>query len=92
MIVGLFFLYSIYYGKSGYKELEKWAKRKGFTILNYELRHFKTGPYFFSDRKRIQRVFYVTLEDKDGTSTKAWVKIGGTLGLLSNEVEVKWDG
>jgi hypothetical protein len=80
------------YGKSGYRELEKWAMSEGYTILESELRLFKTGPFFFSGRTRIQRVFYVTLEDKDGKCSKAWIKLGGIIfGLLSGKVEVKWE-
>ncbi len=94
IVAAIFFhLYWTCYRKSGYKELEKWAMRKGYTILNSELRWLKTGPFFFSGRSRLQRVFYVTLEDKNGKCSKAWIKLGGVVfGLFSNEVEVKWEG
>jgi len=41
------------FGRSGYRELEKWALKEGYTILDSELRLFKTGPFFFSGRTRI---------------------------------------
>ena len=93
LTVGIgFHLFWTYYRKDGYRELEKWADRQGYTILYSELRHFKTGPFFLSTRSRLQHVFYVTLEDKEGKQSKAWIKVGGViLGLLSNEIEVKWE-
>jgi len=89
--IGFYFFWACY-RKSGYRELEKWADRQGYTILYFEQRHLKTGPFFLSTRSRLQHVFYVTLEDKEGNQSKAWIKVGGViLGLLSNEIEIKWE-
>jgi hypothetical protein len=88
----LFYAYLGHYKEKSKKRLNKWAKENGYIILSCESRQFKTGPFFISSRTRSQPVFYVTLEDKDGTELTAWIKIGNALfGLLSDEVKVKWE-
>ena len=87
-----FHCYWAYYKDSGQRELEKWAYRKGYTILHSELRNFKTGPFFISNRSRLQRVFYATLENDEGKRSNAWIKIGGVAsGLFSDRIEVRWE-
>ena len=73
-----------YFRNSGLREVEKWAKKEGFEIISSEFRWVIRGPYFISSSNS-QRIFYVTLKDKTGSTKKAWVKVGGFfLGLLSD--------
>jgi hypothetical protein len=71
--------------------LQKWADGNGYTLMQAELRLFRTGP-FFLNTTRSQVVYYVTILDALGRERKGWVKVGSWLiGLWSNQAEVKWD-
>lgn len=91
IVIG-FYQYWRYYEKSGLQALEKWALKNGYSILNSEIRNYKTGPFFLSRMSRLQRIFYVTVQDKSGKQSNAYVKIGSSIfGLLLSEVDVKWE-
>jgi hypothetical protein len=71
--------------------LEQWARRHGYRILSQEYCYFFKGPFFWTSSKD-QVVYYVTVEDEEGRQRKGWVRCGGYfLGLLSDNVEVRWD-
>ncbi len=71
--------------------LHQWAERHGYRIVQQEYRNFFKGPFFWTSSKG-QTVYYVTVEDRAGHRRNGWVRCGGWfLGLLSNDVEVRWD-
>ena len=70
--------------------LHQWAAQNRYRIIRQEYRFFK-GPYFWSSTKG-QTVYYVVLEDSDGKTRSGWVRCGSWwFGLLSDNVEVRWD-
>jgi hypothetical protein len=71
--------------------LQRWADQNGYRIVQRERRAFFRGPFFWTTgHNRV--VFYVTVEDAHGQQRNAWVRCGGWfLGLLSNNVDVRWD-
>ena len=95
IIFAVFFLifltiFMTYFRNSGQREVDKWAKKKGYEIISSEFRWVKKGPYFISSNT--QRVFYLTLKDKNGIIKNAWVKVGGVFfGLLSDIIDITWD-
>ena len=90
IVVGLT-IYTTYHKSSGEKALQKWAEREGHTIIDSEWKWALYGPFFFTCTSQSQRVFKVTLRTKDGRLRKAWVRLGGYfLGLMSDQVDVKW--
>lgn len=71
--------------------LHEWAKRHHYGILRQEYRWFFKGPFFWTS-SRGQTVYYVVVEDRHGNQGQGWVRCGGWfLGLLSDEVEVRWE-
>src|SRR5262249_36093276 len=49
------------------------------------------GPFFWTSTKA-QTVYYVFVEDSDGNKRSGWVRCGSCwFGLLSDNVEVRWD-
>ena len=79
-----------HYGR-GSSLLEQWAQGHGYRILSQEYCHFLKGPFFWTSSKD-QVVYYVTVEDQEGRKRKGWVRCGGYFfGLLSDNVEVRWD-
>jgi hypothetical protein len=71
--------------------LHQWAEKNGFRIVRQEYRSFFKDPFFWTSSKG-QTVYYVVVEDSAGTQRSGWVRCGGWwLGLLSDNVEVRWD-
>jgi hypothetical protein len=71
--------------------LHQWAAQNGYRIISQQYRNFFKGPFFWTSGKG-QTVYYVVVEDSIGNSRRGWVRCGGWfLGLLSNNVEVRWD-
>jgi hypothetical protein len=71
--------------------LQAWADENGYTILRREYRVLFKGPYTWTSR-RGQTVCRVAVQDKAGHVLGGWVRCGGRwLGLLSPEVDVRWD-
>ena len=71
--------------------LQQWAQRNGYRLVRREYRSFFKGPFFWTT-SRGQTVYYVTVEDAEGNRRSGWVRCGGWfLGLLSDNVEVRWE-
>jgi hypothetical protein len=69
----------------------RWAAQHGYQILHYEYRTFRRGPFFWTT-SRGQTVYYVEVLDGQGERHKGWLRCGGWfVGLLSNQVEVRWE-
>jgi hypothetical protein len=70
--------------------LDRWAERNGYRVIEADYRKFFRGPFFWTSAKG-QTVYRVTVEVKGGVRT-GWVRCGSWwLGLLSEQVEVRWD-
>jgi hypothetical protein len=68
----------------------KWAAQNKYLILRQEHRFFK-GPYFWTSSKG-QTVYYVVVQDPNGNKRSGWLRCGSWwFGLLSDNVEVRWD-
>jgi hypothetical protein len=79
-----------HFGRSG-SLLRQWAARNDYRIIRKEYRSFFKGPFFWTSTKG-QVVYYVVVEDSAGASRSGWVRCGGWwFGLLSDNVEVRWD-
>jgi hypothetical protein len=71
--------------------LHQWAAQSGFRIIRQEYRNFFKGPFFWTST-RGQTVYYVVVEDSVGNQRSGWVRCGSWwFGLLSDNVEVRWD-
>lgn len=72
--------------------LDGWAQREGLQLLQVERRYMRRGPFFWSTSKG-QEVFFVqVLDSRSGQVRPAWVRVGGWWrGLLSDQVDVRWD-
>jgi hypothetical protein len=71
--------------------LDQWAERNGYEIVRREHRSFFKGPFFWTST-RGQSVYYVVVEDEAGNRRSGYARCGGWwFGLLSNNVEVRWD-
>ena len=71
--------------------LGEWASRNGYTIVSAERRYFSKGPFFWTT-SRSQVVFRVQVQDASGYVRNGWVRCGSWwLGLMSDQVEVRWD-
>jgi hypothetical protein len=71
--------------------LDQWAEENGYRVLSREYRSFFKGPFFWTS-SRGQTVYYVTVQDKAGNRRSGWVRCGSWfLGLLSDNVEVRWE-
>lgn len=81
----------VWHYSRGSSLLEQWARRNGYRILSQDYCHFFKGPFFWTSTKD-QVVYYVTVEDEEGRQRNGWVRCGGYfLGLLSDNVEVRWE-
>jgi hypothetical protein len=79
-----------HFGRSG-ALLNQWAADNGYRIIRQEYRTFFKGPFFWTSTKG-QTVYYVVVEGAGGNRRRGWVRCGGWwLGLLSDNVEVRWD-
>lgn len=71
--------------------LQQWATQNGYRIIRQEYRNFFKGPFFWTSAEG-QTVYYVVLEDTAGNKRRGWVRCGSWwFGLLSDNVEVRWD-
>jgi hypothetical protein len=71
--------------------LHRWAAQSGLRIIRQEYRNFFKGPFFWTSTKG-QTVYYVVVEDSAGNTRSGWVRCGSWwFGLLSDNVEVRWD-
>jgi hypothetical protein len=71
--------------------LHQWAAKNNYRIIRQEYRNLFKGPYLWTSAKG-QTVYYVLIEDSVGDQRNGWVRCGGWwFGLLSDEVEVRWD-
>ena len=71
--------------------LHQWAEKGGYRIIRQEYRTFFKGPFFWTST-RGQTVYYVVVEDSEGNQRRGWVRCGGWwFGLLSDNVEVRWE-
>ena len=71
--------------------LHKWAAQNSYRIVRQNYRVFFKGPYFWTSPKG-RTVYYVVVEDSDGNKRSGWVRCGSWwFGLLSDNVEVRWD-
>ena len=71
--------------------LHQWAEKGGYRIIRQEYRTFFKGPFFWTST-RGQTVYYVEVEDSKGNRRSGWVRCGGWwFGLLSDNVEVRWE-
>jgi hypothetical protein len=90
--IAVFLMFSIVwrFQRSG-SLLQQWAEQNGFSIIDQEYHSFFKGPFFWTSSKG-QMVYYVTVKDSEGTIRRGWVRCGGWfLGMLSDNVEVRWD-
>jgi hypothetical protein len=72
--------------------LQKWADAHQYQILNKQLKLFRRGPFFWTTSKN-QVIYRVALQDTQGNVREAWARCGGFwMGLLSDKVDVRWDG
>ena len=70
--------------------VQQWAEQNGFRLIECQRRSIFKGPYFFAN-SRIQEVYEIRVEDRDGNVRHGYVRVGGFVtGLLSNRVDVKW--
>jgi hypothetical protein len=71
--------------------LQAWAAEHGLRIVSQQYCWFRKGPYFWTS-SRNQTVYHVTVEDEAGNIRRGYVRCGSwLLGLLSSEVDVRWD-
>lgn len=73
------------------KMLNTWAADHGYRILDAENRWFRRGPFFWTSGKG-QTVYRIMVRDRDGDTREGWARCGSYwMGLLSDQVEVRWD-
>ena len=71
--------------------MSQWAQANGLTLVSEERCWFFKGPFFWTSGKS-QMVYYVTVRDPAGRTRHAWVRCGGYfLGMLSDNMDVKWE-
>jgi hypothetical protein len=71
--------------------LDGWARSQGFRIVSREKCLFFKGPFFLTTAKG-QDVYYVTVKDAQGQTRRGYVRVGGLFfGMLSENVEVRWE-
>lgn len=80
------------WGKSRSRSmLEQWAAMNGVRLLDAEARGLFRGPFFWTTSKS-QTVYRITVQYPDGAVRQGYARCGGwLLGLLSDNVEVRWD-
>ncbi len=95
LFIALFVVFAVvamlwHFGRSS-SLLQQWADENGYRVIDKEYRTFFRGPFFWTTSKG-QTVYYVTVEDDEGRIRRGWVRCGGWfLGLMSDNVEVRWD-
>ena len=70
--------------------VERWAKEKGYQLLQAESRLFRRGPFLWSGKG--QAVYKVSVLDEHGRRRDGWARCGHWfLGMVVERVEVKLD-
>lgn len=86
LVLGLNYLAS----RKARQLIHGWADACGYRILNLEFRWFRRGPFFWTSGKG-QLVYYVVLMDQD-QRRQAFVRCGSFwLGMLSDNMDVRWE-
>jgi hypothetical protein len=86
-LLGLFF-YSFFTRSRSF--VERWAEKKGYQLLQAEMRLFRRGPFFWSSKG--QTVYRVAVLDEQGRERGGWVRCGHwILGMAVEHVEASWD-
>lgn len=87
-----FVLLSILWGSSrGTSMLDQWAQANGLQIVSREECWFFKGPFFWTST-RGQKIYRVSVLDRDGRTRSGYVRCGGYwLGLWSDHVDARWD-
>jgi hypothetical protein len=73
--------------------LAAWAEENGFAILKKGGRNPLNSPF----KARVvagepTAIVFIEIRDRKGRSRKGWVRLGGWYtGLLSDQVEVRWE-
>jgi hypothetical protein len=68
-----------------------WAGESGMRVLQLEQRWFRRGPFTWNSGKS-QLVFHVTVLH-EGARRSAFIRCGGWfLGMLSEQMDVRWTG
>jgi len=71
--------------------LNKWAQEHGYRIVRRSYRWFLRGTFIWSIFSKAS-IYRVTIEDEEGDQRSGWVRCGGWFwGILSDDVEVRWD-
>jgi hypothetical protein len=71
--------------------LRQWADGNGYRIVKSSYRTAWRGPFAWTSSKG-QTVYRVIVQDPAGNHRTGWVRCGGYLvGLLSDQVEARWD-
>lgn len=55
--------------------LERWAQANGYRLIHSERRYLRKGPFFWRSGKG-HEVFYVTVEDQQGSTHHGYVRCG----------------
>ena len=71
--------------------LQKWATENGYQFVQVQARPFPIkSPFSWTSKN--QRVYQVVVQDEQGYERCGWLRLGGySSGLLSDQVEVRWD-
>jgi hypothetical protein len=79
-----------HFGRS-HSLIHLWAERNGYRLLESNYCWFFKGPFFWTSSKG-QTVYRVSVQDQRGHRRTGWVRCGSwMLGLLSENVEVRWE-
>jgi hypothetical protein len=82
--------YVVWTGSQARAIVDQWAARTGYTIAQAELRHLRTGPFFWKNFTK-QPVYYVRVLGADGRQRAAWVRCCVLWSRGSGDAEVRWD-
>jgi hypothetical protein len=68
-----------------------WRVANGYEIISRKWAGFRVGPFPLAALGH-QAVYRLLVRDREGKEHICWIKLGDfVVGLLSNEVEVKWE-
>jgi len=71
--------------------IDAWAASEGYDLVRREYCALWRGPFFWTT-SRNQTVYRVTVRLRGGSLRSGWVRCGSWWGgLLSDQVEVRWD-
>ena len=91
LIASIVVLMLVWYYRRAQQLLNAWADQNGYQILRSERRNFRRGPFFWTTSNN-QIVYYIEVLDQSGNRRNGWVRCGGMfLGLLSDQLDVKWE-